>query len=138
MSAVLVDRVFPAQPERLCDIRHAVGEAAKAAGCPETIAQDVVLAVDEACQNIIRHAYHGAAGDIQIQVERGDGTLLIRLIDFAAPVDVTAICPRPLDDIRPGGLGTHFIREVMDEVSFLPPPPGAGNLLLLVKRIGEA
>jgi sigma-B regulation protein RsbU (phosphoserine phosphatase) len=50
---------------------------------------------------------------------------------------VGAIHPRPLDELRPGGLGTHFIRTVMDEVAFLPPPAGAGNLLQMTKRIGE-
>lgn len=138
MSTCLVDRVFPAQSERLCDIRRAVSEAAHAAGCSAETAQDVVLAVDEACQNIIRHAYRGADGDIQVQMASEDGRLVIRLIDFAPPVDIGAICPRALDDIRPGGLGTHFIRQVMDDVSFQPPPAGAGNLLVLVKRIGES
>ena len=41
--------------------------------------------------------------------------------------------PRDLDDIRPGGLGTHFIREVMDRVAFLTPADGRGNLLELIK-----
>ncbi|MGA8259306.1 MAG: ATP-binding protein, partial [Arenicellales bacterium] len=59
--------------------------------------------------------------------------LLLR--DFAEPIDTSQVKPRPLDTIRPGGLGTHFMREVMDEVEFLPPPFGGGNLLRMVKRI---
>ena len=43
--------------------------------------------------------------------------------------------PRERDDLRPGGLGTHFIGEVMDEVEFMPPPADGGNLLRMVKRI---
>ena len=43
--------------------------------------------------------------------------------------------PRDLDDVRPGGLGTHFMAEVMDRVEFLTPPEGGGNLLRMVKRI---
>ena len=132
-----LDRLFPAQPERLTDIRRAVAETANALGCPTPMVHDIVLAVDEACQNIIRHAYCGKAGDIVVQVGRDDHHLVVRLIDYAPPVDVTKVCPRPLDDVRPGGLGTHFIREVMDEVTFLPPPAGAGNLLQMIKRIGE-
>lgn len=132
-----LDRLFPARPERLTDIRRAVAETAGALGCPAHMVQDVVLAVDEACQNIIRHAYCGRDGDIVVQVGRDDHRLVVRLIDYAPPVDVGAVCPRPLEELRPGGLGTHFIRSVMDEVAFLPPPAGAGNLLQMVKRIGE-
>jgi anti-sigma regulatory factor (Ser/Thr protein kinase) len=135
MTTPALDRVFPARPERLCEIRHAVAEAAGGLGCPEPVLHDVVLAVDEACQNIIRHAYQGGDGAIRVTVGRDAMGLVINLIDFAPPVDVAKICPRALDDLRPGGLGTHFIRSVMDEVSFLPPPPGAGNLLQLIKRI---
>ena len=42
--------------------------------------------------------------------------------------------PPPLEDVRPGGLGTHFIRAIMDDASFIPLPDGEGNLLELVKR----
>lgn len=132
-----LDQHFPARPGRLHDIRRAVAETIGALGCPDALVHDVVLAVDEACQNIIRHAYCGQDGDIVVQVGRDDHRLVVRLIDFAPPVDVAKVCPRPLDELRPGGLGTHFIREVMDEVAFLVPPAGAGNLLQMVKRIGE-
>ncbi|HTH18197.1 MAG TPA: SpoIIE family protein phosphatase [Magnetospirillum sp.] len=137
MSSNALDRLFPARPERLCDIRHAVAETASRLGCPEPLVNDVVLAVDEACQNIIRHAYGGTGGDIVVQLGREDQRLVVRLIDFAAPVDRAKICSRALDDIRPGGLGTHLMRSIMDEVAFVPPPPGAGNMLQMVKRIGE-
>ena len=72
------------------------------------------------------------------QLGRDDHQLVVRLVDFAAPVDCAKICSRALDDIRPGGLGTHFMRSVMDEVAFMTPPPGAGNMLQMIKRIGES
>jgi sigma-B regulation protein RsbU (phosphoserine phosphatase) len=134
MNAVL-DARYPARPERLQEIRQAVAATAAALGCAEPVVLDVVLAVDEACQNIIRHAYHGADGDIVVRMGTESGRLVVRLIDFAPPVDVARICPRALDEVRPGGLGTHFIRSVMDEIAFLPPPEGAGNLLQMVKRL---
>lgn len=138
MTAPAFSRLFPARPEQLCDIRRAVAQAAARLGCPPPLADDVVLAVDEACQNIIRHGYGGADGDIIVQIARDGAMLVVRLIDFAPPADLSKICPRPLDDLRPGGLGTHFMRAVMDEVSFLPAPPGTGNLLQMIKRIGES
>ncbi len=51
------------------------------------------------------------------------------------PIDPKTVRPRDLDDVRPGGLGTHFIAEVMDDAKFERPPSGNGNLLIMVKRI---
>lgn len=48
-------------------------------------------------------------------------------------VDLHAWRARDLDEIRPGGLGVHFIRESMDEVHYLPTPDNRGNLLSLKK-----
>lgn len=102
----------------------------------EACVQDVVMAVDEACQNVIRHAYgEEAAGDMLIEVDREDDTLVFSLKDFAPPVDPKTVEPRDLAEIRPGGLGTHLIREVMDSSGFVEDPPGCGNLLRMVKRI---
>ena len=125
-----------AQAEHLKDIRAVVGEAALRCGCVEKEAQDIVLAVDEACQNVIRHAYGGEpGGEMIVEVRRiGDG-IEVRLTDFAETVDPSTIKPRSLDDVRPGGLGTHFINEIMDEVRYLVPPEGRGNRLKMVKRI---
>ena len=124
-------------PDRLKLLRSVVTSAAEIASCSETVVRDIVIAVDEACQNIIRHAYKGSpAGEIILEIDREDHHLVIFLKDFAPTVDVAKVKPRDLDDIRPGGLGTHFIRSVMDEVSFLAPPGGVGNILKLVKKIG--
>ncbi|KIL98229.1 Serine phosphatase RsbU regulator of sigma subunit [Paramagnetospirillum magnetotacticum MS-1] len=129
------ERRYAARPEELAAIRGAVGENARLLGCPQAVIGDVVLAVDEACQNIIRHAYQGGDGDIVLQLDRENDRLVIRLMDFAPAVDVAKIQPRPLDEVRPGGLGTHLMRSIMDSVEFLPPPAGIGNLLQMVKRI---
>lgn len=133
----LVSLNVPTAPDKLRLIRKVVGIAAGQAGCGEKEAGDVVLAVDEACQNIIRHASGGCYdGEIGLEISAAGGELVISLTDCAAPVDVDKIKPRDLDDVRPGGLGTHIIQEVMDQVSFLTPPAGVGNLLQLKKRIG--
>ena len=66
--------------------------------------------------------------------EKQPDGLMLRIRDFAPNVDAARIQPRDLDDVRPGGLGTHFIRAVMDDASFIPLPDGEGNLLELVKR----
>jgi sigma-B regulation protein RsbU (phosphoserine phosphatase) len=128
---LLVMRI-EACPECLGGMRHRVSDATLAAGCAEGAAADVVLAVDEACQNIIRHGYRGS-GPVELELFREGSTLVVQLIDFAPPADPDKIKPRPLEELRPGGLGTHFMRCVMDDVAWLPPPFGAGNLLRMSK-----
>lgn len=126
---------FPARPSRLRGIRQRVHAVALACGGCEAFARDLVIAVDEACQNIIRHAYSGREGDIVLELRCDGDRVIVRLTDFAPEADKAKIKPRCLDDLRPGGLGTHFMREIMDDIAFLPPPLGAGNLLQMTKRI---
>jgi sigma-B regulation protein RsbU (phosphoserine phosphatase) len=132
----IISLEIPSQPDRLKLVRNFVAQAAGFCDCSDDMTQDVVIAVDEALQNVIRHAYGNRPdGEIQIKLFRTDVNFIVLIQDFADTIDVTKIKPRDLNDVRPGGLGTHFIREVMDEVAFLTPPEGRGNLLKLVKRI---
>jgi sigma-B regulation protein RsbU (phosphoserine phosphatase) len=62
-------------------------------------------------------------------------SLVIQVRDFAPEIDAITVAPRKLDETRPGGLGTHFIREIMDEVAYLRPSEGIGNLLKMTKEI---
>ncbi len=104
-------------------------------------AYDLVLAVDEAVTNIIRHGYgEHAEGTIEVEAAQEDSTLVIRVRDHAPHFDPTAapapdlsvpVARRPL-----GGLGIFMIRQSVDAVSYRP-LPGGGNELTLVKHIGE-
>ena len=133
----LVDIRLPTQPVMLRIIRRVTEQSATLCGCDEKTAQDIVIAVDEACQNVIRHAYDGEAGELVLSISKHNDNMVVRLRDFAPPVDVSKIKPRDLDDLRPGGLGTHFIKEIMDNVEFLVPADGEpGNVLRMEKRIG--
>lgn len=96
----------------------------------------LVLAVDEACTNIIRHGYGPACeGAIALRVLRSDATLGIELVDDAPAVDPASIKPGTLGDCRCGGLGVALIDEVMDEWRIEPAEDGRGNRLVLRKRI---
>ena len=135
-AETLLSLTIPSQPDRLKLVRNAVAETARFCGCSEDVGRDIVIAVDEACQNVIRHAYGGSPdGEITLEIRLRDNVLIIRLRDFAETIDVSTVKPRDLDDLKPGGLGTHFIREVMDEVAFIQPPSGGGNLLRMTKRL---
>lgn len=104
-------------------------------GIPEQQADQLVLGLNEACMNIIEHAYGtGGQGDIILDIVDEPGWIQFELTDFAPPIDIERIKPRDLSDIRPGGLGTHFIQEIMDEVSYRRHTDKPGNLLQMRKR----
>lgn len=126
----------PARAQSLILVRRAVEASATLTGFSKEQTQDIVLAVDEACQNVVRHAYKGTLdGDMIVEVRRENGDYLILIRDFAPPLDKSVLKSRDLNDVRPGGLGIHFIHEIMDGVDYLPPPDGQGNLLRLKKSI---
>jgi sigma-B regulation protein RsbU (phosphoserine phosphatase) len=136
VSAPILELRFPARARELGAIRKAVKERVLACGAHPECASDVVMAVDEACQNVIRHAYgEKRNGEIVLSIEQRGDTLIFSLMDFAPRIDPAKVQPRDLDDVRPGGLGTFLIRKVMDSAEFVDPPPGCGNLLRMVKRI---
>jgi anti-sigma regulatory factor (Ser/Thr protein kinase) len=133
----LLELRFVARPDRLKLIRGSIRSTALMCGFDDETAQNIVLAIDEACQNIIVHGYgKGVEGAVILTLFRHDGGILVHLRDFARPVDPAKVKPRDLADIRPGKLGSHFIREIMDTVQFGPSPNSKGNLLEMTKRIG--
>ena len=86
--------------------------------------------------NIIQHGYAFADGqDFVLQMHRDDGMLVINLLDNGQPVSAGDLRPRELDDVRPGGLGVRFIRELMDGMAYIPALEGFTNCLQLSKRI---
>jgi phosphoserine phosphatase RsbU/P len=133
---------FTARAKELKTTRGRVEPWLLNAGLQKAVASDIVLVIDEACQNIIRHAYGGDyAEKIELKIIRQADKILIHLRDFADRIDVAAIKPRALDDVKPGGLGTHFITEIMDEVDYLELDEGlsennTGNLMQMIKNIG--
>lgn len=131
---------IPAEAAALSGLREKLRAAIHAAGMPPEAAGYVLLALDEACTNIIRHGYRNAPGqtlDVEALHDAGAESLIFHLLDYAPPVDPSKIKPRELDDIRPGGLGVHFIQHIMDAASYVPPPPGYGNCLRLSVRLGK-
>lgn len=131
----LVGFTLISNPNRLKILRPALLAAATACGFEADDAHDFVLGAVEAVENIMIHAYSGGkTGEITLAMHRLPDGIMLRIRDFAPRVDPAKIQPRLLEDVRPGGLGTHFIRTVMDDASFIPMPEGEGNLLELVKR----
>lgn len=134
----LLSLKIPADPKKLRMLREGVQECCEEAGCDKKIVSDIVIAVNEACMNIIQHAYKGRPhGEIIVEIRQADDKLQIEITDFAEPVAREQIKPRNLDDIKPGGLGTHFIQEIMDEICYEHLNDAAGNRLIMTKNIRQ-
>lgn len=126
---------FTSNAEHLADVRNRVRDTIQWLGFTPEALNCVVLAVNEACMNVIQHAYGpNHSGEVILEIFDDGRETIFRLTDFAPPVDKTKIRSRDLDDIRPGGLGVHLINEVMDEVDFRNDPEGIGNVLVMKKR----
>jgi serine/threonine-protein kinase RsbW len=142
-GSLLLRMELPSNPDTLCVVRSALDPLAQMLGFSDAECRAVVLAVDEALTNIIRHAYQGKAHQpIEISFRRmhapQDGArrpaLEILLEDRGIRVDGSKLCGRDLEDVRPGGLGLHFIKESMDAVEFRR--RWGRNQLRLVKFLG--
>jgi anti-sigma regulatory factor (Ser/Thr protein kinase) len=130
----VVTLVVPSHPKYLYVIRSAIYPLVIEAGFPKKDARRVVLAVDEACSNVIKYAYEGDySKSYSLDVTVGQGRLVIELKDSGKKPDVSKITPRKLDEVRPGGLGTHFIASVFDTVEY-DTSHNVGTVLTLVKE----
>ncbi len=126
--------VVPSHPKFLYIVRNVVYPLAVNAGFTKKDTRKIVLAVDEACSNIIKYAYRGdATKTISITITNETGLISIRLIDLGRKIEAAKIAPRDLDDVRPGGLGTHFMREVFDSVVY-DTAQEQGTVLTLLKK----
>jgi anti-sigma regulatory factor (Ser/Thr protein kinase) len=126
------------QPRFLAAARAMVLHFAQRLGFTEGACGQISLAVDEALCNVINHGYERMPeGRIWINLWALDGGELpgvkIVIEDRARQVDPAIIKPRDLDEIRPGGLGVHIIREVMDEARY-EKRDGGGMRLTMVKH----
>lgn len=135
-SRPLLALEFPAEPRRLKSLRRELSRVLLAQQLEPKDREALVVAVNEACMNIMQHAYGGACdGLISLELRRVGDRLDVLLVDFAPPVDHQRIGPRDLADLRPGGLGTHFIQSVVDEWQYGHLADGRGNTLRLCKKL---
>ncbi len=136
---ILLERRFAARADELRGMRAALRHVLDEIGIEPLLRDRLVLAVDEACANIIRHAYGpGCEGDIAFRLLRCVPMLSFELTDAAPRVDATRLEPKPLGECRCGGFGIALIDEVMDDWRMEPARGPHGNRLILRKRIEEA
>jgi serine/threonine-protein kinase RsbW len=99
---------------------------------------DLRLAADEACTNVIRHAYHGQAGRIEITIQPVASGIQVQVRDWGEGFDLSAVpapdVTAPLEKRPLGGLGLFLMRNVMDDVQFKFDAVH-GNTLTMVKLL---
>jgi anti-sigma regulatory factor (Ser/Thr protein kinase) len=132
--------VCEARRERLGDLLAFVERACERAALDPDVAFDVRLAAEEVVTNVIEHGYAGTEmpGPITIRFRHDPQRVVVTVDDLAPPFDPATIRPAdpsaPLEERRIGGLGWHFVTQVMDEVRHEHRHP-RGNRLTLVKRL---
>jgi len=127
---------FSVESSSLKEIRNFAREVLAKDPTFKSSMDDVVLALAEAAQNIVKHAYNGqATGDtMKVKIKFDDKQLIVELFDKGSPAIPQNIKPRKLDDIKAGGLGTFFIGQIMDEVIFKTSATDWVNHLILKKN----
>ncbi len=135
-EASVYELAVPARFENLALIGDFIAGVARRAGFDEKGVFNLQLACDEACTNVIEHAYGGGPGQIRIAVSVHPDRIQIEVHDTGRPFDPTAVrvpdLDAPLEERETGGLGLHFMRSIMDEVRF--EFGEGGNRLTMVKR----
>ena len=129
---------FVVNSSNLKEVRIFSREVFEKINLPQEQKDELVLAIAEAAQNIVKHAYKGVEetnDKMQIKISFKDNQLKIGFFDKGKPVIPENIQHRKLDDIKPGGLGTFFIKQIMDEAIFKKNQKGWVNHLVLTKTI---
>lgn len=113
-------------PVLLCSVRGMVAAYFKRLGLEEQRIEEIVLAVDEACANAMRHSYAGKTGEV-VEVELAVRGRFAEIIvqDSGIPADPERVAPKQpvpvqAEEVGPGGLGLPLMYRVFDEVEFCP------------------
>ncbi|MDA7450371.1 ATP-binding protein [Candidatus Pelagibacter ubique] len=132
-----MNKTFSATLSNLKNIRLFVTNFLNDCELEMKLINNIKLAVDESVSNIIKHGYKGEDENnkIEIKLEIIKKKLSIHLFDNGTPVNQKNIQPRNLKDIKPGGLGSYFINEIMDEVKWKTKSKDWVNHLILIKKI---
>ena len=123
----------------LKEVRTFSREVFEKINLPQDQKDELVLAIAEAAQNIVKHAYKDIETnddkmEIKISLGKND-ELEIGFFDKGKPVDGAKVRHRNIDDVKPGGLGTFFIQEIMDSIKFKEGDKPWINNLVLTKKL---
>ena len=131
-------KAFLVNSSSLKDVRNFCREVFEKLHIQEDLKDELVLAIAEAAQNIVKHAFKNAASPNElmvVQISCENNKLQIAFYDRGTPVDPKKVKHREIDNVKPGGLGTFFIQEIMDAVEFKDGKKPWINHLVLTKQL---
>ena len=125
--------------DNLASIRTFVRQSASEAGINNETIGKIILAVDEACTNIIKHAYkYSSEGVITIKINSDNRKLAIKIIDDGGHFDPDLVPEPNLERLqherKGGGLGMFLMKKLMDEVKYTNLPKNRNQVLLVKYR----
>ena len=129
---------FLVRSSSLRDVRTFCREVFEKLQIEQNLKDELVLAIAEAAQNIVKHAYKDdpqTDDKMVVQISCKDNKLQIGFYDMGTPVDPNKVKHREIDNVKPGGLGTFFIQEIMDAVEFKDGKKPWINHLVLTKQL---
>lgn len=142
MNAFKEQRIcIPGDTAELAKVRNFVEMIARRCGFTEEGAYKIVIAVDEACSNLIRHSYKlDSSRQLCVQVEVVSNSLTIKIIDTGNSFNPLNVPPPDMGEyfrkFMRGGLGVHIIRQLIDQVEYIPADSSHPfNILKLVKSL---
>lgn len=127
----------------LTHIREFVIHKAIEFGFNEEEAFRISLAVDEACSNLIRHAFKMDASQmICVIIQSDSNEFIVDIQDMGFPFNPLDVAPPEMMEyfkqFKKGGLGIHIMRSVMDEISYQPSQDKAAPNTLRLKKYRSA
>ena len=131
-------KAFLVNSSSLKDVRVFCREVFEKLHIEQNLKEELVLAIAEAAQNIVKHAYKDnpdTEDKMVVQISCNENKLQIGFYDMGTPVDPTKVKHREIDNVKPGGLGTFFIQEIMDAVEFKDGKKPWINHLVLTKQL---
>lgn len=110
---------FASHPGNLCLVRDFVRKFLATTELPDIEKDLIILGLDEACTNVIRYAYEHCTNKLMVLAcERAEGGITFRLRDFGAQCEKEKLKGRPLELVKPGGLGIHLIQRAFTHVDY--------------------
>ena len=137
LAQISEQRDFVVSSSSLKDVRSFSREVFEKVNIDQDLKDELVLAIAEAAQNIVKHAYQGEDTNdkMEIKISLENRNLEIGFFDKGRPVEKDNVRHRKIDDIKPGGLGTFFIQQIMDAVVFKEGSKPWINHLVLTKKL---